>query len=1182
VAVFNFKSIWFKVVGIFLSLCLVLPVYPQSSQVAVSHIDLLSTSEKADLPKLIGIKVYEGNPLKFDFILDEGSSDLSQEVLQSETNKLIRYFLAALTVPEKDLWVNLSPNEQNRIIPQALGQTDMGRDMLSEDYLLKRLAASLTYPETTAGKKYWDEMHSQSLNRVWVVPGSSTIYQDQYRAFITDAKLRVMTEEDYLNKSKNSINSFKTNILPLIEKDINQGKNFSELRQMYKSALKESIISQLYSDKNKLAGVDIKDPTVKEKIYQKYLEAFKRGAYNYVKHESVGAVREPPLQRRITKRAYFSGGMAFKGALAVADKQPYRLPVIDQRLASGNCRRVEVSLKPEQKGKNIIDPSDLSTGRLLVDKINQVKQQAHVQTDTASQELYDNLTATGEEILRAHYPYLNETGKARHAQIRKLTKSMRADGFTWSEETFQELKGLLNSIPTVDNFCFDLTVDVFDGENIDSDRFNKLFGKKRHEGYGRLFTFQMSVRCNSPCAFCQRGKHSTRTFHAPFIMAMKLLKYINSNRFDSSQIMPYSQSNIYDYRDDTTNATFADILRGMRKLGILPSKAFTLVTTAMSFDEPQRMLTVNAQVDVQVDISLHTMHENITKRCIVPFYKGKIGLEIVKERLAVFKNEYLSQYRKIILERINKTPGNFRIRAMLHSPPFIPQRLEGDRRVEYKKIWEKYPKAREALVLLGEFQDEIILTLKSEFTFSKDDVEKIPEEGDPVGFNDLLPVLKPGVDGMVFQKEGVSMITKYIDELSRKAGGDITPQAIYDFVDFLKTNFKVNVSLADLWRVIVFLWDNEVVYKSFLSFRDKNSSDIVLVSELRNKLAISVASAFFLRNSSWWESDYLHLQGSWAQHLIDDFRMEEKDVWQLIELVGIRGRNQSIFGIDSHTVMHEDGRVVLTCAETLDQRFRSGREIFDNPNSAEFRRFVKLMQIVSQEKPTLFFDDDRYYAFHVQYNEMYKEFLSGPTPPDVSSVIAVVVQYEYLCALREGYFSHGQLQKLVGNPDSTPDYATIYEAFKNIPIPLFWKIYIGKLQSQEDTFRWRENNEEAVEQNASRYSLISSKHKAYPVNIRSAANEFPLPINTWVAGPEFVEEPQTPGSVISVPFGTAVSDGAQLAKGGVDWQAASSSVKFEGTRAQFSIPIDNVAIDPKTFCGFSGKIMAMETIDRED
>lgn len=72
---------------------------------------------------LIGIKIYPDNPFQFDFILHSGDAELEKEQIKLESKKLIKYFLASLTIPEDELWVNLSPYEQDRIISENLGQT---------------------------------------------------------------------------------------------------------------------------------------------------------------------------------------------------------------------------------------------------------------------------------------------------------------------------------------------------------------------------------------------------------------------------------------------------------------------------------------------------------------------------------------------------------------------------------------------------------------------------------------------------------------------------------------------------------------------------------------------------------------------------------------------------------------------------------------------------------------------------------------------------------------------------------------------------------------------------------------------------------------------------------------------------------------------------------------------------
>ena len=163
-----------------------------------------------------GLKVHPENPFLFDFIIDTGNSpsllkEGARGSLKQESSKLIKYFLASLTVPEKDLWVNLSPYEKDRMIAPNLGQTEMGRDMLAQDYILKQLTASLIYPEKHLGKTFWDKVYSQAremygttqipvntFNKVWIVADKADVFERGNVAYVVAAHLKVMLEEDYL------------------------------------------------------------------------------------------------------------------------------------------------------------------------------------------------------------------------------------------------------------------------------------------------------------------------------------------------------------------------------------------------------------------------------------------------------------------------------------------------------------------------------------------------------------------------------------------------------------------------------------------------------------------------------------------------------------------------------------------------------------------------------------------------------------------------------------------------------------------------------------------------------------------------------------------------------------------------------------------------------------------------
>ena len=152
---------------------------------------MVHLSPEFNPPILKGIKVYPDNPFRFDFILDKGDSQLSNDALKDESSKLIKYFLASLTIPEKDLWVNLPPYEKNRIVPESFGQTEMGRDLLAEDYMLKQITASLIYPEGEVGKRFWKRIYEEAsrkfgttnipvntFNKVWIVPEKAVVYEN--------------------------------------------------------------------------------------------------------------------------------------------------------------------------------------------------------------------------------------------------------------------------------------------------------------------------------------------------------------------------------------------------------------------------------------------------------------------------------------------------------------------------------------------------------------------------------------------------------------------------------------------------------------------------------------------------------------------------------------------------------------------------------------------------------------------------------------------------------------------------------------------------------------------------------------------------------------------------------------------------------------------------------------------
>jgi len=337
------------------------PVYAQDFSIDQLPVPgSMITTTPAFVPlTLKGLIIHPENALKFDFIMDPGSGKLNGIPFNDEALKMMKYFLTSLTIPEDDLWVNLSPYEKGRIIQSNFGQTLMGRDLLAEDYVLKQLAASLIYPERSLGKEFWRAVYSKAahqfgttqiavntFNKVWIVPSEAVVWEHEGRALIVRSRLKVMLEEDYLALQKHAaVHSGVTSagadtaraiVIPVLEKEVNEGRNFAQLRQMYqamilaawyKKALKTSILNKVYADKSKVRGQRSKPDEVNA-IYQRYLSAYKKGAFNYIKDDI------DPTTGQSVPRKYFSGGFSLEGPAEGTSFAKTVLTVVDGDFAS--------------------------------------------------------------------------------------------------------------------------------------------------------------------------------------------------------------------------------------------------------------------------------------------------------------------------------------------------------------------------------------------------------------------------------------------------------------------------------------------------------------------------------------------------------------------------------------------------------------------------------------------------------------------------------------------------------------------------------------------------------------------------------------------------------------------------------------------------------------------------------
>jgi hypothetical protein len=370
---------------------------------------LLKVSPHFRPPLIQGLKIDARNPFHFQFIMEEGQDSVRDE----ETMRSLRYFLTALTVPENDIWVNLSPRENKRIIPSVLSNTEMGVDLLGQDYLLKQLAASLLYPEGAEGKEFWRHIYARAVqllgttnvplnvvNKVWITPGEIVVQEKGNMAIINKATLDVMVESDYLamkagvansaeaaNKNQSLMNDvYRKIVIPELTMEVNQGTYFSRVRQIYhtlilaawyKRHFHQGAVASSYVDLRKTDGVSVEDRSRFGKIYSMYLKAYKKGVFNYIREEA-----DP--EGIVIPRKYFSGGFDI-GPQLERRFHSIQLEKGELPFYAGKLREVDVRFDSAQSAEEYI--------------VNKEKKENQKEMGNKGRNLEEN-----EEILKGHIP----------------------------------------------------------------------------------------------------------------------------------------------------------------------------------------------------------------------------------------------------------------------------------------------------------------------------------------------------------------------------------------------------------------------------------------------------------------------------------------------------------------------------------------------------------------------------------------------------------------------------------------------------------------------------------------------------------------------------------------------------------------------------------------------------------
>jgi hypothetical protein len=238
-----------------------------------------------------------------------------------------------LSLPNELFWANLNPTEPNRILDKELANNDVGRIMLDADFQMKKDFARYENPcQYEVGRDYWKLLSKKNAElantiysqypaeiknasniqfaaaiRNWIVPGYFYTFDNGKDFFIVNYSLNIKQEpaENYssfslinidpsklstkctqsLNKSAKEYGSYaaalqETMILPLVVKDVNEEKRYSDLRRVYTALAVAQWYKERYQGgigglKNLSGSGDISwSPT---DLWQDYVSSFNEG-----------------------------------------------------------------------------------------------------------------------------------------------------------------------------------------------------------------------------------------------------------------------------------------------------------------------------------------------------------------------------------------------------------------------------------------------------------------------------------------------------------------------------------------------------------------------------------------------------------------------------------------------------------------------------------------------------------------------------------------------------------------------------------------------------------------------------------------------------------------------------------------------------------------------------------------
>ncbi|MEY9859874.1 hypothetical protein ABH935_005508 [Catenulispora sp. GAS73] len=241
-----------------------------------------------------------------------------------------------LALSPQTFWVNLNPDQPDRIVDPHLAKTDAGRVLLTSDLALKHLVSSLEVPgpNNPIGTQLMQQMHGSATEppctgtyRVWIEPDTATVRESGDQLYILDAPLKVELQrlviktppatgkQCTLPQSTQDYNLGVTEklLVPKAQQLVNTDPGFADLRRVYYSRVAAEWIRERDAahpgafhtiiDSGDVSRWPARTAWNPAKVYADYLKSYKDGDATFSIDYPINGVPE--------KVQYAVGGVDF-------------------------------------------------------------------------------------------------------------------------------------------------------------------------------------------------------------------------------------------------------------------------------------------------------------------------------------------------------------------------------------------------------------------------------------------------------------------------------------------------------------------------------------------------------------------------------------------------------------------------------------------------------------------------------------------------------------------------------------------------------------------------------------------------------------------------------------------------------------------------------------------------------